>query len=67
MMDSYNLKVHLAELDKVRKEMELYKNLRGLEDLPFKLGYITDTFNQKLCSDEQVKTWTFFLGIKHLN
>ena len=53
-MNSYNLKVHLSELQKVRKEMELYKNLRGLEDLPFKLGYITDPINQKLCSGEQV-------------
>ncbi len=59
LMKTHNLRVHLRELDEVIEEMAHYKNLRGIEDLPFKLGYTTDFYNQKLCSGEKVsKNWS---------
>ena len=54
-METHNLKVHLKELSEARNELEPYKNLRDLEDIPFKLGLLTDPVNQKLCSGQQVR------------
>ena len=48
------MKVHLKELSEVRNELEMFKNLNHVEDLPYKLGFLTDPMNQKLCIGQQV-------------
>jgi hypothetical protein len=63
-MKTHNLRVHLRELDEVIEEMQPFKNLHGTTDLPFKLGYTTDYYNQKLCSGEKVGK--VFQGLKIL-
>ena len=66
-METHNLKVHLKELSEARNELEPYKNLRDLEDIPFKLGLLTDPVNQKLCSGQQVRNTKLRCDFKFLS